>query len=150
MTSNVLIVDDEEVLADAMREYLTRHGYSVTVRSSGEDALMVVDREPPDIVVLDYRLPLIDGLQVLRRIKEARPEIEVVILTAHGSVERAVEAMKIGAFEQTARSRGAATGCQQGAPVGSTEPGAGLPPLAAGSRESGPRDRGAVARHDGG
>ena len=99
MTNTVLVVDDEQVLAGAMADYLARHGYAVDIKSSGEEALKVIDREPPDIVVLDYRLPRMDGLEVLRRIKEARPEIEVVILTAHGSVEGAVEAIKIGAFD---------------------------------------------------
>ena len=99
MTNTVLVVDDEQVLAGAMGDYLSRHGYAVNVKSSGEEALRVVEQEPPDIVVLDYRLPRLDGLQVLRRIKENRPEIEVIILTAHGSVEGAVEAMKAGAFD---------------------------------------------------
>jgi two-component system, NtrC family, response regulator AtoC len=99
MTNTVLIVDDEQVLAGAMSDYLGRHGYAVDIESSGEEALKIIDREPPDIVVLDYRLPRMDGLEVLRRIKEARPEVEVIILTAHGSVEGAVEAMKVGAFD---------------------------------------------------
>lgn len=99
MTSTVLVVDDEQVLAGAMGDYLGRHGYAVNVKSSGEEALKVMDREPPDIVVLDYRLPRMDGLEVLRRIKQSRPEVEVILLTAHGSVEGAVEAMKVGAFD---------------------------------------------------
>ena len=99
MTSTVLIVDDETVLAGAMGDYLGRHGYAVTVRSSGEEALHVIENQPPDIVVLDFRLPRMDGLEVLRKIKSARPEVEVVMLTAHGSVAGAVEAMKLGACD---------------------------------------------------
>ena len=99
MTNTVLVVDDEQVLAEAMGKYLSRHGYAVNVKFSGEEALHVVDREPPDIVVLDYRLPRMDGLEVLRRIKEIRPAIEVIMLTAHGSVEGAVEAMRRGAYD---------------------------------------------------
>src|SRR5512135_909559 len=99
MTNSVLVVDDETVLAAVMGDYLGRHGYAVYVKSSGEEALKVIDREPPDIVVLDYRLPRMDGVEVLRRIKETHPEIEVIMLTAHGSVESAVEAMKLGAFD---------------------------------------------------
>jgi DNA-binding NtrC family response regulator len=99
MTSTVLVVDDESVLAGAMRDYLSRHGFAVSVRSSGEEALKTIERQPPDIVVLDYRLPRMDGLTVLRQIKESRPEVEVIMLTAHGSVESAVEAMKLGAFD---------------------------------------------------
>jgi two-component system response regulator AtoC len=99
MSNTVLVVDDEQVLADAVGDYLGRHGYGVNVKSTGEEALQVIDKEPPDIVVLDYRLPRMDGLEVLRRIKETRPEVEVIMLTAHGSVEGAVEAMKLGAFD---------------------------------------------------
>jgi DNA-binding NtrC family response regulator len=99
MTNTVLVVDDEEVLAGAMGEYLRRFGYAVSIRSTGEEGLKAIDQEPPDIVVLDYRLPRMDGLEVLRRIKASRPEIEVILLTAHGTVENAVEAMRVGAFD---------------------------------------------------
>ena len=99
MNNTVMVVDDETVLAGAMRDYLGRHGYAVQVKSSGEEALKTIDLEPPDIVVLDYRLPRMDGLEVLRKIKESRPEIEVIMLTAHGSVEGAVNAMKHGAYD---------------------------------------------------
>jgi DNA-binding NtrC family response regulator len=99
MLNNLLVVDDEQVLATAMADYLTRHGYAVAVNGSGEQALKTIDQEPPDLVLLDYRLPRMDGLQVLCKIKESRPEIEVIMLTAHGSVEGAVEAMRHGAFD---------------------------------------------------
>jgi two-component system response regulator AtoC len=99
MTNSILVVDDEQVLAGAMGDYLGRYGYAVNVKSSGEAALKTIEQEPPDIVVLDYRLPRMDGLEVLRRIKESRPEVEVIMLTAHGSVESAVQAMKVGAFD---------------------------------------------------
>jgi len=99
MNNTVMVVDDETVLAGAMRDYLGRHGYAVQVKSSGEEALKTIDLEPPDIVVLDYRLPRMDGLEVLRKIKESRPEVEVIMLTAHGSVEGAVNAMKHGAYD---------------------------------------------------
>lgn len=97
--NTVLVVDDEQVLAGAMGDYLGRYGYAVSIKGSGEDALKIIDQQPPDIVVLDHRLPRMDGLAVLRKIKDSRPEIEVIMLTAHGSVENAVEAMKLGAFD---------------------------------------------------
>ena len=99
MNKTVLVVDDESVLAGAMQDYLGRYGYAVSVESSGEEALETIDRQPPDIVILDYRLPRMDGLEVLRKIKENRPDIEVIMLTAHGSVEGAVEAIKAGAYD---------------------------------------------------
>ena len=99
MSNSILVVDDEEVLAQAMGQYLERHGFSVDVKSSGEEALRIIDAAPPEIVLLDYRLPRMDGLEVLRKIKDNYSGIEVIILTAHGSVEGAVEAMKLGAFD---------------------------------------------------
>jgi DNA-binding NtrC family response regulator len=99
MQRNILVVDDEHVLATAMADYLTRHGYAASIEGSGEQALKTIDAQQPDLVLLDYRLPRMDGLQVLRKIKESHPEIEVIMLTAHGSVENAVEAMRLGAFD---------------------------------------------------
>ena len=99
MLSSVLIVDDEQVLATAIADFLTRHHYAVSVNTKGEEALRTIEEEHPDIVLLDYRLPRMDGLKVLRKIKDTHPEIEVVMMTAHGSVEGAVEAMKLGAFD---------------------------------------------------
>lgn len=61
MANTVLVVDDEQVLAGAMGDYLGRYGYAINVKSTGEEALKIVDREPPDIVVLDYRLPITVG-----------------------------------------------------------------------------------------
>ena len=99
MSNTVLVVDDETVLARVMCDYLARHGFGTAATGSGEEALRVIENEPPDVVILDYRLPRMDGVAVLRHIKEMRPEIEVIMLTAHGSVESAVEAMKSGAFD---------------------------------------------------
>jgi DNA-binding response OmpR family regulator len=61
MAKSVIVVDDEHVLVGAMGDCLGRYGYAVNVKSSGEEALKIVDREPPDIVVLDYRLPVTVG-----------------------------------------------------------------------------------------
>jgi two-component system, NtrC family, response regulator AtoC len=99
MQRNLLIVDDEQVLATAMADYLARYGYATSLCGSGEEALKILDAESPDLVLLDYRLPRMDGLQVLRKIKDGHPEIEVIMLTAHGSVENAVEAMRLGAYD---------------------------------------------------
>ena len=99
METTVLVVDDEMVLARAIADFLGHHHYNVGTVSTGEEALLAIKEDPPDIVVLDYRLPQMDGLKVLRKIKETQPEIEVIMMTAHGSVEGAVEAMKLGAFD---------------------------------------------------
>jgi len=99
VSNSVLVVDDEQVLAGAMGDYLSRSGYSISVKFSGEEALKTIDQEPPDIVVLDYRLPRMDGIEVLRRIKRSRPQTAVIIVTAHAAEERASEAIKLGAFD---------------------------------------------------
>ncbi|MDP2604890.1 MAG: response regulator [Deltaproteobacteria bacterium] len=99
MVRRILVVDDEQVFAAAVGEYLNRCGYSTVVNYSGEQALQTIEEESPDLVVLDYCLPRMDGLQVLRRIKEGHPKIVVIMMTAYGTGEGEVEAMKLGAFD---------------------------------------------------
>ena len=99
MTPTVLVVEDERILADAVGAYLGRHGFEPVIVGSGEAALEHLASGDVDLVVLDYRLPGMDGLEVLARIKQAAPAAEVVMLTAHGSVKAAVAAMRAGAFD---------------------------------------------------
>ncbi|HZY31257.1 MAG TPA: response regulator, partial [Candidatus Methylomirabilis sp.] len=80
-------------------DFLSRHHYAVSLSTTGEEGLRMIDREPPDIVLLDHRLPRMDGLDVLSKVKETRPEIQVIMMTAYGSAEGAVEAIKLGAFD---------------------------------------------------
>jgi DNA-binding NtrC family response regulator len=94
----VLIVDDEPMLADAVRGYLVRRGYDVDLAGSGEDALARMRQCERDLVVLDYGLPGMDGLEALRRLKRLSPAAEVVMVSAHGTAETAEEAMRLGAF----------------------------------------------------
>jgi DNA-binding NtrC family response regulator len=95
----VLIVEDEAILSEAMRDYLGRHGFDPSVAGTAEDGLRSVRESEPDLVVLDYRLPGMDGLQALREIRQMAPRAQVVMLTAHGSVKIAVDAMRAGAFD---------------------------------------------------
>jgi DNA-binding NtrC family response regulator len=94
----VLIVDDEPMLADAVRAYLARRGYDVDLAGSGEDALARMRQSERDLVVLDYGLPGMDGLEALRRLKQLSPGAEVVMVSAQGTAETAEEAMRLGAF----------------------------------------------------
>lgn len=103
MIPSVLIVEDETVLSGAMRMYLERHGYEAVVAGSGEEALRLLRDSEMDLAVLDFKLPGMDGLQTLREIKQLSPATEVVMLTAHGSVKTAVEAMRAGAFDYLAK-----------------------------------------------
>ncbi len=99
MIPSVLIVEDESVLAGAMRDYLSRHGFEPAVAASGEEALQALRQAEADLVILDYRLPRMDGLEVLREVRQLAPGAAVIMLTAHGSVRTAVEAMRAGAFD---------------------------------------------------
>ena len=99
MIPAVLIVEDERVLAEAMSDYLGRHGFEAGTAGSGEAALDAIHRAEPDLVVLDYQLPGMDGLETLREIRQRAPQAAVVMLTAHGNVKTAVEAMRAGAFD---------------------------------------------------
>jgi len=98
-TCPVLVVDDEETLRDSVSQVLTREGFAVKTAASGSEGLAVFGDGVFSLVLLDLRLPDMDGLAVLRRMKEASPETPVVIITGYASIESAVEAVKQGAFD---------------------------------------------------
>ena len=95
----VLVVEDETILGDSIVLYLERHGYAASIARSGEEGLQLIETASPDVAVLDIRLPKMDGLEVLKRLRDASPATEVVMMTAHASVASAVEAMRRGAFD---------------------------------------------------
>jgi two-component system, NtrC family, response regulator AtoC len=97
--ATVLIVDDEQTLARSAKAFLADHGFEAEVAGSGENALQLLDTLQPDVVFADVRLPGMSGLDLLKRIREFDPVIPVIVLTAYGSIEGAVEAMKLGAFD---------------------------------------------------
>jgi len=99
MTEKVLLVDDEEEFVDTLAERMRSRGMEVATSNSGGDALDLVDRDAYDVVVLDLQMPGMDGIEVLERIKQRRPDIQVVLLTGHATVEKGVEAIKLGALE---------------------------------------------------
>lgn len=99
MINSLLIVDDEQGLLETIADFLARHGYTINIARTGKEALVTIQNAPPDIVLLDYRLPETDGLTLLKKMKDAHPGIEVIMMTAYGSVGGAVEAMKLGAFD---------------------------------------------------
>jgi DNA-binding NtrC family response regulator len=99
MSGTVLIVDDERTLARAVRAFLTESGYDAEVAPDAEQALGMLEALRPDVVFSDLRLPGMNGIELLRRIREFDPSIAVVIMTAYGTIEGAVEAVKLGAFD---------------------------------------------------
>ena len=99
MKARLLIVDDEEQFVEALSERLSMRDYDVTTALTGEDAIVKLTNYNFDVVILDVHLPRIDGTEVLRKIKNLKPLTEVIMLTGHGTVEMAIEGMKLGAFD---------------------------------------------------
>lgn len=97
--SRILIVDDEKNLRLTMTMCLEPLGYEIGTADNGEDALRQLDNQEFDLILLDIRLPGMDGLDVLRRVVKQHPDILIVMVSAHGTVESAVEAMKLGAVD---------------------------------------------------
>jgi FixJ family two-component response regulator len=96
---SVLIVDDEKSIRLTLAMALEKLEVPVDQAENGEEALAMLAKKPYSLMLLDLRMPGIDGMEVLRRVSEVRPEVKVVIITAYGSVETAVEAMKLGAVD---------------------------------------------------
>lgn len=99
----VLLVDDEPDFAAPLAERLQRRGFCVTVADSGERALALVPSVAPDVVLLDVRMPGLDGIATLGRLRAAHPEIEVILLTGHESVRSGLDGMRLGAFDYLAK-----------------------------------------------
>jgi nitrogen regulation protein NR(I) len=97
--SSVLIIDDDDQLRKSFVKLLTEEGYSVESAPSGEAGLRSVQKEVPDLVVLDMRLPGMNGFETFQAIHEIEPKLPVIIMTAYGTTEIAIEATKIGAFD---------------------------------------------------
>jgi two-component system response regulator HydG len=96
---NLLIVDDERAVREACREAAAALGYRTSASESAEQALRLIESQNIDVMLLDLKLPGTGGLEVLRQIKRRRPDIEIIVVTGHGTVESAVQAMKAGAYD---------------------------------------------------
>src|SRR4051812_28176052 len=99
MADRVLVVDDEQSLRKVLAATLQREDYEVEVASDGEEALTALERDGADVVVTDLVMPKMDGLSLLRKVVAQHPDVPVIVVTAHGRVDSAVEAMKAGAFD---------------------------------------------------
>ena len=99
MSYSVLVVDDEALTLRTISRGLHEEGFEAFTATSGEEALKIFEDEKPDLTLLDIVLPGIDGVEVLRRIKLANPAAIVLMMSAYHMVDRAVEAMKLGAYD---------------------------------------------------
>jgi len=97
--TKILVVDDEHLIRWSLEQNLKKQGYEVVTAGNGEDALRIAREEQPDLVLLDIQLPGISGLEVLEKLKETDEEIIVIMVTAHGALETAVHAMRLGAYD---------------------------------------------------
>jgi DNA-binding NtrC family response regulator len=96
---NVLVVDDEDEFREIMLKRLQKHGLNAKEAENGQKALDILAHSHTDVVLLDYKMPGMDGIETLRRIKALKPLVEVLILTGHASVDSGIEGMKLGAFD---------------------------------------------------
>ncbi len=97
--TRILIVDDEEIVRESLSAWLEKDGYTIGAAPDGATALKLMEEHPWTILLVDLKMPGIDGLEVLRRVKERWPEAAVLIMTAYATVDTAVNAMKAGAFD---------------------------------------------------
>ena len=95
----ILIVDDEAIIRHSLHDWLCDEGYRVSEAENGMTAIRMIAEEPPDVAVVDIKMPGMDGVTLLKKIKELHPELPVIIMTAFATVENAVQAMKEGAYD---------------------------------------------------
>src|SRR5947209_6240808 len=100
---HILVVDDEEAVCWALERALTREGHRVAVAASAEQAFVLAERQRPDAVVLDVRLPGLDGLSALGRLRQLTGDAPVIVVTAFGNLSTAVRAVEGGAFDYLAK-----------------------------------------------
>jgi DNA-binding NtrC family response regulator len=97
LDANVLLVDDEEQFLQVLSERLTNRGLHVISVTSGEEAVAQVENNNFDAIVVDLAMPGINGIETMKKIKEKRSDLEIIILTGHATVKTGIEAMKLGA-----------------------------------------------------
>ncbi len=95
----ILIVEDDPAVGESLRLLLAKRGYRLYLASNGKEALQRLRQETIDLVITDLVMPKMDGIALLEEVKELRPEVEVIVISAQGTIEKAVQAMKLGAFD---------------------------------------------------
>jgi two-component system response regulator HydG len=95
----ILIVDDQDSIRDALSKMLIKEGYEVLLAGEGDEALEILRKKKVNVILSDLKMPKMDGVQLLKTSKLIKPEVEVILITAHGTIEKAVSAMKDGAYD---------------------------------------------------
>ena len=97
--AQILVVDDEEPIRVTMRDLLQRRGHTVTMAEHGEAALALIHQRPFDLLLLDLKMPGLSGIDVAKRARERQPEVAILMLTGHGSLDSALDSMHLGVFD---------------------------------------------------
>lgn len=99
MAKKIVVIDDEQNVCDLLEKLFTQKGYKVKTSVSAGYGLDLVEQENPDCILLDIKMPEMDGIEVLSRIKKINDKAGVIIITGYGNIENAIESMKLGAFD---------------------------------------------------
>lgn len=96
---NILVIDDEDVICNLLRDYLSEEGYDVSIAQKAEDGLSQIKDSSFDLTLTDIKMPGMDGIELLRQIKELDPDNVVIVITAYPSFETARDALRLGAYD---------------------------------------------------
>jgi DNA-binding NtrC family response regulator len=99
MEHTILVVDDEPEICDLLQDFLTQEGYQVFTAKNGQEAISLGKQNRFDLALLDIKMPGMDGIEVFQELKKAKKDLEVIILTGHGTLRTAKEAMGLGAYD---------------------------------------------------
>ncbi|HBA55515.1 MAG TPA: hypothetical protein DCZ04_13940, partial [Syntrophorhabdus aromaticivorans] len=99
MRTNVLVVDDDDHMRIALKESLSKAGYAVSLAGNGLEAVEEIDRRSFDLLITDVKMPQLNGIDLLQHVKDKRPLLPVILITAYGTVQDAVKVIKKGAFD---------------------------------------------------
>lgn len=97
--ADILVVDDDQGICAAFQEFLTKEGHAARIASNAQDAIASIEARPPDLVMMDIRMPGTDGIQALARIREIAPDVSVIMMTGYGTSQTSIEAMRLGAWD---------------------------------------------------
>ena len=95
----ILIVDDEEIIRDSLAEWLTDSGYEALTAPDGLHALDIIKQQEIDVMISDLKMPGMDGIELLKKTKQINPDLPIIIMTAYGTVNSAIEVIKSGAYD---------------------------------------------------